>query len=358
MKLNKLFFGILISLTFSTGAISVARGQALRTFVSAQHGNDTNISTNCALTTPCRTFSAAIGVTSPGGEVVVLDSGGYGPFTVSHAIQIEAPPGVYAGVSGDGITVAAGSSDEVVIRGLTINGPGGGGIGAGQQIGSLVVDGCVFDGLGYGVIYQPLSPASLLVENSTFRNCQEGILVGGRGMTGPLQATVDHCRFFSIGDNAITFAVAGQFLVDSVEIQGCGNDGVEASNLANAYIRDTNMSGCLQAGIEVDVPSNVTAVHTSVVGSFMGFITFGSAAAQGTMGLLLDGCTAMNDMIGVESSSSTAPVAMKGCTVTQCQTGVDIDTGTSLTFTNPGTNYISGNTTDVQGTPGTAPALR
>ena len=54
---------------------------------------------------------------------------GTAPFTITKAISIIAPPGVYAGLSPtagqDGVTVTAGVSDKVVLRGLTINGQGG-----------------------------------------------------------------------------------------------------------------------------------------------------------------------------------------------------------------------------------------
>src|SRR5207302_6567148 len=102
-----------------------ATGSAQRTFVSAAAGNDANPCTRAA---PCRNFAAAIAQTVSGGEVVVLDSGGYGTVTISQAVALVAPPGVYAGISvfsGTGITVNAGPSDDVTIRGLTLNGLGG-----------------------------------------------------------------------------------------------------------------------------------------------------------------------------------------------------------------------------------------
>jgi len=73
---------------------------------------------------PCRTFGQAISQTNQGGEVIVLDSAGYGPTTINKAISLIAPPGVYAGISvftGDGIDIQAGSSDTVIVRGLTVN---------------------------------------------------------------------------------------------------------------------------------------------------------------------------------------------------------------------------------------------
>ena len=77
---------------------------AQRTFV-ASFGSD---SAACALAAPCRGFAAAILKTDPGGEVIVLDSAGYGPVTIAKSVAIVAPPGIYAGVSaltGDGIVI-------------------------------------------------------------------------------------------------------------------------------------------------------------------------------------------------------------------------------------------------------------
>src|SRR5438309_4598649 len=107
------------------GPVSIASGSAQRSFVSANHGNDAN---PCTVTLPCRNFAAAIAQTVAGGEVVVLDSGGYGPVTIGNSISLISPPGVYAGItafSGPAITINAGASDVVTIRGLTLNGLGG-----------------------------------------------------------------------------------------------------------------------------------------------------------------------------------------------------------------------------------------
>src|SRR5260370_42406683 len=92
-------------------------------------GRDSN---PCSRTGPWRTFGQAISQTNAGGEVVVLDSAGYGVFTISSAVSITAPPGVYAGISvfsGDGIDINAGASDIVILRGLTGNNQGSSGSG-------------------------------------------------------------------------------------------------------------------------------------------------------------------------------------------------------------------------------------
>ena len=116
---------LLLSL-FSFAPAHAASSQ--RTFV-ASTGVDTSAAFNCSLVAPCRSFAAAISVTSPKGEVIVLDSAAYGVIpAITKSIYVTAPPGIYAGItvfSGDGITINAGINDTVVLRGLTINGQGG-----------------------------------------------------------------------------------------------------------------------------------------------------------------------------------------------------------------------------------------
>ncbi|MEO8675952.1 MAG: hypothetical protein ABI569_10255 [Casimicrobiaceae bacterium] len=100
---------------------------AQRTFV-ASNGLPANTAFSCSIAKPCRAFSEAIGVTNSGGEVVVLNSAGYGSVTVTKSVSIVAPQGIYAGItvfSGAGVTINAGASDIVVLRGLSINGQGG-----------------------------------------------------------------------------------------------------------------------------------------------------------------------------------------------------------------------------------------
>src|SRR5512133_3487665 len=78
------------ALLASPGAAALAQ----RTFV-ASNGQDTN---PCSITLPCRSFATAIGKTSANGEVIVLDSAGYGAVTITQSVTIAAPAGVYAGI--------------------------------------------------------------------------------------------------------------------------------------------------------------------------------------------------------------------------------------------------------------------
>jgi len=76
-------------------AAGAAQATATRTFVSVG-GSDANA---CSVAAPCRTFARAAAATSSNGEIVVLDSGGYGPVTITQSLAITAPPGIYAGIS-------------------------------------------------------------------------------------------------------------------------------------------------------------------------------------------------------------------------------------------------------------------
>jgi len=154
---------------------------AQRTFVSAG-GNDANTAVGCSLASPCRSFAAAMGQTTAGGEVIVLDSAGYGQATITQSVSIVAPAGVYAGVSvfsGDGITISAGAGDAVVLRGLVITGLGGAnGVvvnSAGTvDLGRLEISGFSNDGISFA------GASRLVIRDSIVRrNGANGLNVAG-----------------------------------------------------------------------------------------------------------------------------------------------------------------------------------
>jgi hypothetical protein len=106
------------------GFSTLACAQASRTWVSGV-GDDAN---PCSRTAPCLTFAGAISKTAAGGEINVLDPGGFGAVTITKAISIISD-NIEAGVlvSGtDGIVVNVASTDQVVLNGLDIEGMGTG----------------------------------------------------------------------------------------------------------------------------------------------------------------------------------------------------------------------------------------
>ena len=174
---------------------------AQRTFVhSSPLGNDANTAFNCSLVAPCRSFNAAISVTDPGGELVILDTAGYGPMTIGKSIKVIGPSGVYGGISvlggvgpppppTTGIVINAGANDVVTLRGLDISGvPGAVGpfpnIGIDIQnagavhiekssIGNFTQDtsACVKVNVAHGI--------AVYVDDSFLRECRTGIYVNG-----------------------------------------------------------------------------------------------------------------------------------------------------------------------------------
>ena len=77
---------------------------------------------------PCRGFAQGLMQTNAGGEIIVIDSAGYGRVTIDKSVAIVAPPGVYGGINvfagTNGIDIST-AGVEVTLRGITINGQGG-----------------------------------------------------------------------------------------------------------------------------------------------------------------------------------------------------------------------------------------
>jgi hypothetical protein len=99
---------------------------AQRTFVSV-NGLDTN---PCSTSQPCRTIQQALNAVAAGGDVIILDTGGFGTgLSINKSCNILAPDGVFGVITG-AVTIAAAGTDIVRIKGLNVVGPGtGSGIG-------------------------------------------------------------------------------------------------------------------------------------------------------------------------------------------------------------------------------------
>src|SRR4051794_20127750 len=84
MNQSRFRFNVLFALAGVVGSASLAHAQATRTWVSGV-GDDAN---PCSRTAPCKTFSGAISKTATGGEISVLDPGGFGGVTITKAITL------------------------------------------------------------------------------------------------------------------------------------------------------------------------------------------------------------------------------------------------------------------------------
>jgi hypothetical protein len=186
-----------------TGLTACPTG-ASRTFVSV-NGNDVG---SCPATSPCRALTYAIAQTVARGEIQILDSGGYGGVTIDKSITIAAADGVYAGISvssGTGITVDAGPSGRVALRGLTINAIGGGATGINVVSAQAVqVDDCTISGFpDAGLRALPAAASSVYVRNSKLRANNVGI-VAATIASGTMTLSVEQSQFEA---NAIGLAI-------------------------------------------------------------------------------------------------------------------------------------------------------
>src|SRR5258707_1290868 len=118
--LRNMFLVIALAAASLALAVQSASAQASRTWVSGT-GNDAD---PCSRTAPCKTFAGAISKTATGGEISVLDPGGFGAVTITKSITIDGGGGQVASVLAagtNGIAISAGAG-TVTLRNLRING--------------------------------------------------------------------------------------------------------------------------------------------------------------------------------------------------------------------------------------------
>jgi hypothetical protein len=128
--------------------------------------------------------------TSPGGEIAVLDTAGYGAVTITHAVSIVNEEGVEAGItvtSGDGITINAGAGDVVNLVGLTLVGAVGNNGITYNSGGVLNIQNCVIRGFQFaGLLLAPTGSTDINVSNTIVSDSAgDGIVVqpAGTGIT-------------------------------------------------------------------------------------------------------------------------------------------------------------------------------
>jgi hypothetical protein len=289
-----------------------------RVFV-ASYGNDAN---PCTFGSPCKTFQQAVNVVDPGGEVTAIDSAGFGPITITQAVTITSPDGVEAGIvpaaGGNAITINAGPTDAVVLRGLTLNGSG------------IAFNGVVFD-----------SGASLTITNCVMQNF---VFDGSNGGTGngiyisptPSTNTVD----FTITNTAIAnIGTAGIFYSPS-----------SGTHHANGIIDHVTVTGS-HVGIDIftsGVSSGTTTVgiSNSIVSNSSGSgINAAPGGSAAPLTVSIDNTTVSSNLFGI-NGGGTAKVLLGRSVIIGNGTGISNNTSPSTFFTYKD-NRINENTTDI-----------
>ena len=199
----------------------VMNAQATRTWVSGV-GDDAN---PCSRTAPCKTFAGAISKTAAGGEIDVLDPGGFGVVTITKAMTIDGGTGLTGSILAagtNGVVVNAGVADNVVLRNLSING----------------VNGTVSPGLN-GVRF--LAGKSLRIENCNIMGfSNRGIDISVNNASGnPPTVSVVNSTVNDNSDSGIRTSVTKRVLVSVTNSRFNNNGvyGVYAERLQQAFGR-------------------------------------------------------------------------------------------------------------------------
>jgi len=240
-------FKTLTATVFVLAFAATASAQATRTWVSGV-GDDAN---PCSRTAPCKTFAGAISKTAAGGEISVLDPGGFGAVTITKSITINGE-GTLAGILSSGTTgiiVNALSTDKIYLRYLTINGGGSGlnGIRV-MSASNVTVDHCAIYNMGAaitnnGIIVQNTTGTTeLLVTDSLIRN------VGGMGIIGT-----------STAPGAANIVVERSNITDNIA------SGVNCDQNAKIVISDTNISHNASAGVYAEKTTCEIFVYNSTL---------------------------------------------------------------------------------------------
>ena len=206
---------------FASGSMA----QFQRTFVSGL-GSDGN---PCTRTAPCRTFAQAVLATNAGGEVIVLDSAGYGTVAITKSVSINAPPGVYAGITVPantmGVTISVTASDTVILRGITINAlpSSGDGINS-RNAGTIHVEQCTLNGSQSGTGIQFLGAGYIFVKETIVRGFFLGVNFGGPGGTtlGSIKGVLDSTKLEDNPDAGFTVLQGASALIKNSVISGGG----------------------------------------------------------------------------------------------------------------------------------------
>lgn len=282
---------------------TAAQAQATRTWVSGL-GDDAN---PCSRTAPCKTFAGAISKTANGGEIDVLDPGGFGAVTITKSITLFSEC-VDAGVLVTGINavvIAAGAGDVIKIRGLN------------------------FDGLGN----DPQASAGLAAIK----------------VNSAKQVTVENCNImgFTTGIEVDTGA--------NVDVQGTRFTGLANGSTSNIGLlvqasgASVTVDHCnIEAfGNGVDVKQGVVAVSRSVIShnSNIGVLAEGSGV---TATVSLESCLIeLNPITGIGTTTVTSSIFLAFSSIFSNGTGIVNAAGTITTLQN---NRIINNGTDVTGT--------
>ena len=296
MNARRLFSGLCLSV-LCLSAASPALGLANRVFVSARSGNDVNTCDD--VSAPCKTFAGAVTKLNPDGELIVLDSGGYGKVTITQGVTIEAAAGVTAFIhpsSGDAVTIGVGGATTVTLRGLVLNVGSNNGITV-NSVGTLNVENCHIAGFENAGI-QMNSAGRLNVKGTDITACGGGIsIMNGSGV---VQASIDHCHL----------------------------DG----NFYGFYASTTSPGG-----------STTSATHTTANHNLVGWVAGNMSSGKDVLDLeFCTGSESLGTGLGASSTNAASAARYSNCVFAN-NSGAGVSQSMASTVESRGNNTITGN---------------
>lgn len=244
-------------------AAPAARALVTRTWVSGV-GNDAN---PCSRTAPCRTFAAALALTSPGGEISVLDPGSYGTVTITKAVTINGD-GTLAGIVSSGtaaITVNAGVNDRVVLRNISLFGTATGANGIRFLAGkSLLVESVLISTfITRGIEMNMTAAAKLIIRDSTIANGLTGIFVNTTG--GLAQVALENVHLTGLA-TGVDAAANSRVMISNSVVSGNSSIGVLASSsTARINLEGSQVSFNDVAGINASVSGSIVRLANNEI---------------------------------------------------------------------------------------------
>jgi hypothetical protein len=317
-RILRFFFSAILIAGFS----AAAQAQATRTWVSGV-GDDAN---PCSRTAPCKTFAGAFSKTAAGGEISVLDPGGFGAINLIRSMSLVAEGGE-GGILAAGTTgvIVNGAGIRVNLRGLIIEGAGSGvnGIrfinGDALHVTDCQIRGFAAGGAGNqnGILMAPTAAGGELFVNDTLiaengaSNIGSGILIKPPA-GGSAVVVLDNVN---VENNIGPFAVMA--------------DGSTSSANVFVTVVGSSISGNFGGGVGANSPSAGAAPVTVLIDKST--VNGNKTAGVNANGVNATGAGSARVLVGGSSVSNNA----NGMTVTA-----------SGVLRSYGDNYIDGNLAD------------
>lgn len=293
--MHRLLSSLAVTLMLTGMLATPASALNSRTWLSGT-GTDT---AGCGpIATPCRTLQYALDNTATGGEIDVKDSAGYGSVIIGRAISIIGD-GVLAGIlapaNGAAISINAGASDIIVLRGLTIEGAGV----ASRGIvvyggGNLDIANCVIQGFanvggvpgaGSGIVLQPAAgaPFYTIVGTTVSHNAGDGVFfLPVSSSSASTTIVIDHLT-----------AIDNTYGVDFNDFTG---GAATRANISNSVLSKNREAGLKAANTPLKLAIDNTAADANAYAGFetlSGAVTIGRSSASN------------NGFYGFENSTAT-----------------------------------------------------